>query len=79
VTRSVIISGTQSTADGSPVLLMQGTTPSVTGRTTKPRTLTLFPTEGPFLLQLDNLGLTVDGDGNLSPPQTTDPQYRVIF
>jgi len=58
---------------------MQRTTPSVTDRTAEPWSLPLPSTECPLLLKLDNLFLTVDGDGNLSPPQTTDPQYRVIF
>jgi hypothetical protein len=67
--------------DGIHVDYVERTASSVTGRTAKPRTLTLFTsdTERPFLLQLDNLYLTIEGDSDLSPTQTTDAEYRVVF
>jgi hypothetical protein len=41
--------------------------------------LPLFASEGPFLLQLDDLDLTVNGDSNLGPAKTTNAQHRVVF
>ena len=61
------------------ILLVQGTTASIAIRAAKPRTLPLFTSERPFLFELDDLLMTVDGDGDLSLPQTTNTQHRVIF
>jgi hypothetical protein len=58
---------------------MKRTASSQAHRTVKPRTLPLLASERPFLLKPDDLDLTVDGDSDLSPAQTTDTQHRVIF
>jgi hypothetical protein len=81
VSGTIVIARTEPTDEGSAIFLVQGTTPSATDRTAEPRSLPLSTsdTEGPFSLQQDDLGLTVDGNGNLSPAETTDSQYRVIF
>jgi hypothetical protein len=70
---SVIVSATKSTADGIAILLMERTASTVTGRTAKPWTSSLFTSKRPFLLQLDNLDMAIDRDSDLSPAETTDP------
>jgi len=60
---------------------VQGSAFTITNGTAKPWSSSLCTSnaEGPFSLELNNLGLTVDGDGDLSPAETADAQYRVIF
>src|SRR5262249_49784298 len=79
VSRTVIVPRTKPTDEGSPVLLMQGTTPSIARWAAEPWTLPLLSPECPFPLKLNDLCLTVDGNGNLRSPQTTNTQHRVIF
>jgi hypothetical protein len=76
---TIVIARAEPTDERGPVLFVQGTTPTIADGTAKPRTLTLLSTERPFLLELDDLCLAVDADGNLSPAKTTNPQYRVVF
>ena len=73
VSRSIVVPRTEPTDEGVRVLLVKDSASSIAGRTTKPGTLTLFTSECPFLLQLDDLGLTVDDDGDLASAETTDP------
>jgi len=47
--------------------------------TAEPRTLPLLTTEGPFLLKLDDLLVTVDGDGDLGPAEAADAQHGMVF
>jgi hypothetical protein len=73
VAAPVIVPGAEPTDEGCPVLLVQGTTASITGRTAKPRSLPLLTSKGPFLLELNDLYPTIDGNGHLSSAETTDP------
>jgi len=41
--------------------------------------LSASDTERPFHFKLDELGMTVDGDGNLSPAQSADAQHGMVF
>jgi hypothetical protein len=75
---SVVVAATSST-DPSALLFVEGTAASVAVRAAEPRPLPLFASEGPFLLQLDDLSLTVNGDSNLGPAKTTNAQHRVVF
>jgi hypothetical protein len=73
-----IVAATKSTHEGSAVHFVQRTASTATWAA-KPRALTLFTSERPLVFELDDLLMAVDGNGNLSPPQTPDPQHRVIF
>jgi len=73
VSRTVIIPRTEPTDEGCSAYFVKCSASSIASRATKPGTLTLFTSKGPFHLKLDNLGLTVDDDGDLSPTETTDP------
>ena len=61
----VIISGAEPT-DEDAVLLVQGATASIAVRATEPwpSPLPASGTEGPLLLELDDLRLAVEGDGD---------------
>ena len=73
VSRTVIIPRTEPTDEGCSAYFVKCSASSIASRAAKPGTLTLFTSKGPFHLKLDNLGLTVDDDGDLSPTETTDP------
>ena len=45
----------------------------------EPRALPLLASERPFHLDRDDLGMTVERNGDLGPTQTTDAQPWVIF
>jgi len=77
--RTVIVPAAKSAYEGSPILLVQRAATPITGRAAKPRPLPLLTSERPFLFKLNDLCLAIDGDDDLRPAQTTDPQYRVVF
>jgi len=79
VSRTIIVTGTNSTADRGAILFMKRAASSQAHRTAEPRTLTLLASKRPLHFELDDLLVTVDSDGNLSPAETTDAQYRVVF
>ena len=81
VPRTIIVPRAEPTDEGGAILLVQGATASVTGRTAEPRAppLSASDTERPFHFKLDELGMTVDGDGNLSPAQSADAQHGMVF
>jgi len=74
----VVVAGAEPAHEGA-VLLVQGATTSITDRAAEPGTDALPASEGPFLLELDDLGVAVEGDGNLRPAQASDVQHRVVF
>jgi hypothetical protein len=47
--------------------------------TAEPWALALPASEGPFLLELHDLCLAVEGDGSLGSAQATGAQYWVVF
>ena len=80
---SVIELGAAKSADKNAILFVQSPTAPAANRVraAKPGALPLRASDakGPLLLKLDDLCLTVDGDGDLGPAQTTDAQYGVVF
>ena len=83
VSAPVIVVGAAKSADENAILFVQGPTAPTASRVraAKPGALPLRASDakGPLLLKLDDLCLTVDGDGDLGPAQTTDAQYGVVF
>ena len=69
MTGPVIVTRAEPADEGS-ILLVKGATASITVRTAKPWPLPLLTAEGPFLLQLHDLGLAVASDGDLRSTQT---------
>jgi hypothetical protein len=57
-------------ADEGAVLLVQEPTALIAIWTPEPWALPLLTAKGPFLLKLYDLGLAVEGDGDLSSTQT---------
>jgi hypothetical protein len=78
VPTAVVVAGAEPTDEGA-VFLMQEAATSVAIRAAEPGTLALPTPEGPFLLKLDDLGLTVEGDGDLRSTQTAGVQLWVSF
>ena len=74
-----IVPGALPAYEGSPVFFVERTATPVTGRTAKPRALPLLASERPFHLDRDDLGMTVERNGDLGPTQTTDAQPWVGF
>jgi hypothetical protein len=52
---------------------------SIAVRATEPRPLPLPAPERPLLLKLDDLCLTIAGDGDLGAAQATGAQHGVVF
>ena len=66
------------TDEGARAFVEEATTP-IALRAFEPRALALLSSERPLLLELDDLGLTVEGNDDLGSAQTTDAQYGVVF
>jgi hypothetical protein len=58
---------------------VQDATPPIAGRAAEPGTLALLSSESPFQLKRDDLGLAVEGDGDLGSAQATGAQHGVVF
>ena len=69
VTRPVIVTGAEPAYEDALLLVQEAAAP-IAVRTTKPWPLPLLTAEGPFLLQLHDLGLAVASDGDLRSTQT---------
>ena len=78
VTRPVIVTGAEPAYEDALLLVQEAAAP-IAVRTTKPWPLPLLTAESPFLLELHDLRLPIEGDGDLGPAQATGAQYRVIF
>ena len=52
---------------------------SIAERATEPWALPLPASEGPLLLELDDLCLAVKGDGELGSTQAADADHGVVF
>src|SRR5262249_39207634 len=72
----VVVAGASPANEGA-VLLMQRTASPIAVRAAEPWALALPAPEGPLLLELYDLCLAVEDDGDLEP--ATGPQHRVIF
>ena len=78
VTGPVVVAGAQPAYEGA-VLFVQEAASPIAVRAAEPRPLLLFTPKGPFLFKLDDLGLTVEGDGDLGPAETAGADDGVVF
>src|SRR5262245_51073056 len=79
VSRTEIVAGAEPTDEGAPILFVQRTASTATSRTVQPGTLTQLRCGRPFHLNLVDLVVDIDDDGDLPPTKAPDPQYRMIF
>lgn len=78
---TVVVAATNSAYEGITVLFVERAAAPTASRVraAKPGALPLLASERPFLLKLNDLCLTVDGNGDLAPAQATDAQLGMIF
>jgi len=67
--------GDAKSADENTILFVERPAAAIASRiwAAKPRALTLFTSERPFLRKLDDLLVAIDDDGYLTPTKTADP------
>jgi len=76
--RTVIVVWAAKSADEYAILFVEDAG-AYAAAAAEPGALALLSSERPFLLELDNLLMAVEGDSDLSPPQAADAQHWVIL